>query len=91
MKETVFRRRTGRNEEMIGSLVFPVVFYLLLSMSITGLLQMIIPAFSNASAAMWLLTLANALQIPVFGLMYRRDRERSFCGKRNGIQGCFCW
>ncbi len=67
---------------MIGSLVFPVVLYLLLSMSITGLLQMIIPAFSNASAAMWLLTLANALQIPVFGLMYRRDRGEKLLWKK---------
>lgn len=67
---------------MTGSLVFPVILYFLLSMSFTGLLQLMIPAFSDPEEAMWLLTFVNALQIPVFGRMYRKERGERLSWKR---------
>ncbi len=62
---------------MLWELASPLLFYIVLSMILTGILEMVFPAFLEPENAMWLLTLVNAFQIPVFLLLYRRQRAQT--------------
>ena len=59
---------------MLWELVSPVLLYLLLTMILTGVLEMVCYPLAEPKNAMWLLTLVNALQIPVFLWGYQRQR-----------------
>ena len=66
---------------MLGELILPPFLYLLLTMSFTGILEMVFPVLEEPSNAMWLLALVNLLQIPVFFELYRRFRLEEDWGK----------
>ena len=66
---------------MLVELIVPPFLYLLLTMSFTGILEMVFPVLEEPSNAMWLLALVNLLQIPVFFQMYRRLRLAEACGE----------
>ena len=58
----------------IGELAFPILLYLLLSVSLTGVLELSFPVLAEPENSMWLLALVNGFQIPVFLWIYRTQR-----------------
>ena len=61
---------------MLRELVSPILLYVLLTMILTGILEMAVYPLAEPENAMWLLTLVNAFQIPVFLWIYRRQKIR---------------
>ena len=62
---------------MLWEVLSPILLYILLSVILTGILEMVFPVLLEPENSMWLLTLVNAFQIPVFLLLYRRQRART--------------
>lgn len=60
---------------MLRELIVPVLLYFLLSVILTGILEMTVPLLAEEQNSMWLLALVNGFQIPVFFRLYRRDRR----------------
>ena len=58
---------------MVWELVSPILLYLLLSISLTGVLGLAVPVLEEPENSMWLLTLVNGFQIPVFLWLYRKE------------------
>ena len=58
---------------MVWELVSPILLYLLLSISLTGVLGLAVPVLEEPENSMWLLALVNGFQIPVFLWMYRKQ------------------
>ena len=65
--------RKGTFWNMVWELVSPILLYLLLSISLTGVLGLAVPVLEEPENSMWLLTLVNGFQIPVFLWMYRKQ------------------
>lgn len=81
--------RKGTFWNMLWKLVSPILLYLLLSMSLTGVLELAAPALAEPENAMWLLMLVNGFQIPVFLWLYRKEswgtekHRKESCGKES--------
>lgn len=58
---------------MLWKLVSPILLYLLLSISLTGVLGLAVPVLEEPENSMWLLALVNGFQIPVFLWLYRKE------------------
>ena len=58
---------------MVWKLVSPILLYLLLSISLTGVLGLAVPVLEEPENSMWLLALVNGFQIPVFLWLYRKE------------------
>lgn len=70
------REKSRWSARALWELIFPVFLYFILSMSLTGILEMMIPALTEEQNSMWLLTLVNTIQIPVFFLIYGSGQDK---------------
>lgn len=61
--------------ELLWRIGFPILLYFSLSISLTGILEIVCPPLGEPENAMWLLTAGNALQIPIYLWLYIRERD----------------